>query len=216
MGRSIAVTHSVCRLQQPIQNLSNPLDDPRNFGMGIAKAGLAENADMAWMNQGFRLDRTQSADFQARAIEAMKKIGKAASQKRVYASSVNVMVKPNAHIQATMPDAKPRAWRIYILSPHQLISNAKKFAADQAQGQHTPLTEPTYFKEAVFSLIPKLVGWLELENGFFIFGDYRAFNRSAHFLGIAHQIDAPIITLSQSRPKHIKDAPNIANEPRPN
>jgi hypothetical protein len=88
--------------------------------------------------------------------------------------------------------SKPLDVSYYILAPRQTVDRVKDIVEILSKGDgDRALFEPAnpHRSGVGISYVKDIVGWLELDNGFFIFSDFSMFSRVCKFFGVSHSLE---------------------------
>lgn len=157
----------VQRLNAPAGGRMGAISEAFSFGGGRRNGGLSDDA-MSLLRSVFSFDYMGSAEFEWGAVpDALNSIAKNARKYRPF--EIEVAGRPVYLICATDDADEVRA-------------RVEAWAADRYVGG---LKEQTYLHDALHNdEWARALGWLELDNGFFVFIDREMFELTAAMFGV--------------------------------
>jgi len=176
-------TYLVQRLKKPyktegkLQTLQNAFA----FGGGLIDGGIPEEG-MKLLKDIFRFDYMGAAEFEFGSVpEALAKI--AENFEKLIAFTVHIPFEYKSwHIDSIIKGIKP----VYVICEKEnrgeVIERIKKFA----KKDHNNTKERVCLNESLSkeSIEDSVVGWLELNNGFFFFCDKEMFNKTCEIFDV--------------------------------
>jgi hypothetical protein len=177
----------VQRLQKPRGGWGDLPDNPFSFGGGLRNGGLSEQA-MGALRGIFAFDYMGSAEFESGAVpKALQSI--ASNHRGLVAGSFSI---PLADVAPDWRDRDPAPQgdgTVYFICQKAHAPEVERRARNWAtEGYRAHLKEPTRINA---TLRPSseyddgAVGWLELDNGFFLFTDHAMWSQTATLFGVA-------------------------------
>lgn len=172
-----------------IQRLKRPYGrvNPFSFGGGLRNGGLSDEA-MDLLTGIFSFDYMGAAEFEFGAVpKALQKIAKSADDYQAFSFFIplNKVAKSwrDKSIEKPVGDAT-----VYVIcnknDVKEITTRIKKFAAENYNGN---LKESTRLQGALRPLEDwdtEVMGWLELDNGFFFFTDKEMWEKVAELFGV--------------------------------
>ena len=177
-------SYLVQRLRKPM-----PAANVFAFGGGLRNGGLSKEA-MSLLQGIFSFDYMGAAEFEFGAVPKALQSLASVKPKRLTAGSFQIplaKVAPNWHDRkATTPEGDAA---VYFLCRSEQASEVEARARTWAsEGYAARLKEPTHLDS---TLRPhnewdgETVGWLELDNGFFLFTDRQMWEQTCTLFGVA-------------------------------
>ena len=172
-------THLVQRLKKPYK--SDKIN-PYTFGGGLKDGGIPEDG-IKLLKHVFRFDYMGSAEFEFGAVpEALAKI--AENFEKLIAFTVHI---PYQYKYWTDDKIKKGIKPIYIICEKEdrdeIVTRIKKYAkSDYNDTKERICLNENLAKDNIDDL--DIVGWLELDNGFFFFSDKEMFDNTCNMFDI--------------------------------
>lgn len=176
------------RLTKSYSGKMGDLVNAFSFGGGLKNGGLSDEA-MGLLSSIFAFDYMGAAEFEFGALpETLRKFAVAAEEGQVGVHTLQL--KPS---KVKKPYNWPKGEKLksvpplYILAKKEDIPEICDRIAGWAEKPYGDLKEGTRLDAA---LIPqhdwdhRLIGWLELDNGFFFFKDREAFTKTCELFGV--------------------------------
>ena len=178
-------TYLVQRLKKPFksENKLTKLSNVFAFGGGLVNGGIPEEG-MKTIKDIFRFDYMGSAEFEFGAVpEALSKI--AENFEKLIAFTLHAPYEhKNWYLETNAKGIKP----IYVICEKEhrdeIVIRIKGFAKkDYNDTKERICLNESLAKEKIDD-IADIVGWLELDNGFFFFSDKEMFNKTCKLFDV--------------------------------
>lgn len=169
-----------------VQRLEAPRGaaNPFSFGGGLRNGGLSDEA-MGLLRGVFSFDYMGAAEFEFGAVP--EALGAIASNKRLTAFAFEVPLSKVAKgFRETEPPAARAKATVYVICDERHVDAVKEFVRLDA-ARKVDLKESTRLSEVLRPsgpYQPTVVGWLELNNGFFFFTDEQMWLNTALLFGV--------------------------------
>ncbi len=177
------------RLLQKLQSPRHDKDACGTFGIGLTRGGMRHKASKIF-GQIFSFDYMGNSEFEGgvigRTLQAVYD-----EKNKLAASSLTIPVRMR---DSWSGEIKEGDAVFYIIQTRKLqgAGHVEGFLRGILDGvAHT--AEPMDLMRALFPKHDekKTLGWLELDNGYFIFVDHKAFVDTAKLFGVGHAIAEP-------------------------
>lgn len=175
-----------------VQKLDVPVQGKPGYKNPFAPATCLSETGLHLLSSAFDFHFMGAAEYEWGAIpEALRSIWQEATKNNVVARAVEIAPPPQEEGDRQNPLLKTVTF--YILAPKELEPPARDFLMDQTGPRKLALRDRTGIKEAFGEESrPRATrGWLELDNGFFVFADYEMFAQTAKIFDVPHNIPAP-------------------------
>lgn len=160
-------------------------DNPFAFGGGLRNGGLSDEA-MGLLRGIFGFDYMGAAEFEFGAVpEALSRLAKNADRLTAF-SFTFPLAKVARDFRDKGPDPKGDA-TVYVLCDADMAAEVKKRVKGWAAKPYGELKEPTHLSSTLRPATEwdgEVVGWLELDNGFFFFTDEAMWKATADLFGV--------------------------------
>lgn len=163
------------KIEDKLKNLQNMF----SFGGGLTNGGLSKE-EVSLIRNIFSFDYMGSSEFEWGAVpEAMKKIAQEGLKKNLITAARILEYK----------DKKSKF--IYIICKKEelsdVINRIKKFAINSYnKTKKMVMLNESLSDESKYN--KDIVGWLELDNGYFFFSDENMFNKTCQLFGINKEV----------------------------
>lgn len=171
------------KIEDKLKNLQNIF----SFGGGLTSGGLSKEA-MGLIKNIFRFDYMGSSEFEWGAVpEAIQKIAKSAKNKTLIAFTDKIQYK----YEDFNSDINSGVESIYIICnkehKEEVIKRIEKYAK-KSYHYTKELINLNASLSGIEGYFKDIVGWLELDNGYFFFSDENMFNKTCQLFGINKEI----------------------------
>ena len=196
-------THLIQRLTAPPPPPKDPNnrlvkllgDNPFAFGGGLINGGFSKQA-MSHLKVIFGFDYMGAAEFEWGAVP--KALEKIASQElttftmNVTGTAREQWKKLTNKLDKNVYAIVPKALSAKSLGSSDRVYDGKEYVAEVVKqlisGRHEDLKEPSRMADVLFNVkepgYQDVIGWLELDNGFFMFADKTAFDKTCELFGL--------------------------------
>lgn len=172
-------------LVQRLQKPAGARDNPFSFGGGLRNGGLSDEA-MGLLRGLFSFDYMGAAEFEFGAVpEALQRMAKAAGELAAFSFSITLAdVEKPWRDKGPVPDGDAT---VYVLCRAEWRQDVEARIRGWASGTGEKLKEST---QLASSLRPveewhsRIVGWLELTNGFMFFTDRAMWEGASKLFGV--------------------------------
>lgn len=182
-------SYLIQRLEKPFQYkiAGKEIDNPFSFGGGLRNGGLSEDA-MKLLRPIFSFDYMGSAEFEFGEVpKAISKIAENINNYIAFEVPVKFSYKSWADGK-TKTGTRP----VYVICPSDYRAEVVSRIRVKALGEHSTSKNNFRTKESVGldrslaeeKYSEKLIGWLELDNGYFFFKDKEAFDKTRELFGL--------------------------------